>query len=473
MTVDRVLAAVDRATLPGALVLVGLAVGLSPLIGVVAAVALLGLLLVLRLPVHWLPSLALALYALVPTKWVLPEVFATLSPSALVLVVWAVRVLDRHRVAKAVHVRRSGLVMQLAVVAGVWLLLSAVTSSERGASVGWVLSFGLVVLLPAALGWLDPRAGHLVIRVLAALGGALGTFACIETWVLQANPLLAGVYATGRSGDAFTQIWGVYRATTTLGHPLLNGAFFAVALPVAAGLFLASRQRRWLFASVATAGGLAATSARGAAVAAVAGAAVTMLLHLRARGTAARPLAASLLALVALALVALVPFTQRATDDEGASSAAYRLRILEPGLRLAAEDPVTGLGAGSAAYIKGKDPSLLEGLSREASIPSLSFENSWLELLIGAGVPGLLLVVALLLVLAGTAGRRLPGPAGGIVAWMVVAASFNLLDGHRPAHMLLGALAFAVFGHVRQAPAHPPSPRGRQRTRTQTLEAAA
>ena len=440
-----------------ALPLMGLAAGYSAKGALLLAGLIVGGGALLRLPRHWLPSLALGIYALVPVKYLLPDVFATASPSLFVLLVWAVRLLDQQRLSGRRLPRVNVVLAQLALVAGAWLLLSALISREADAAVGWVFSFALLVLLPFCLAGSEPLAGPLIIRVFAVLAGALSLLAALEAYVLQANPLLGDIYANARNADAFTQIWSVYRATTTLGFPLVNGAFFCVGLPLAVGLFLSTGRRRWLGIALLTAVGLAATSSRGAAVAAVAGVAATIMLHLRPRSPDPRRVAAAAIAVIALGGVAIIPFTQRASDAEGAASASYRLTVLEPGLRLVAEHPLTGLGSGAASYIKGQDPSLLEGLSRQASIPDLSFENSWLELLLGAGLPGLLLVAALLFGAVRAAGTRRPGAAGALVAWMVVAASFNYLDGHRPAHMVLGALAFAALSHPRKHAPGPPA----------------
>lgn len=403
------------------------------------------------LPRHWLPAMALAAFVLIPVKWLpLPDVLSTLSPGALVLGAWSMRLLhDKSVLTGHISHKADAWLVGTGIMTAAWLGATTLTSEAPAVSLGWSVSFVLCVVVPVLLASHERSAGDIVIRTMGVLLGVIGTFAVVETWVLADNPVFAAFYADAGPDDSFTQQWSVYRATTSLGHPLVNGAFFCVAMPVTIGHYLRTGQSRWLVAVLLGGLGTMATGARGGAIAAVAGVAVTAAVHVRRTGlhsTAARIAAVTAPAAAAVAVV--VVLSQRATSDEGPASFAYRLAILEPGLAMALQSPVFGTGPGTGAYLKSQATTLFAGLPTAESIPDLSFENSWLELLIGAGPLGLLLVVAILL-LAGwkaLAGHH-HGVVGGLVGWIIVAGTFNLLDGHRPAHVLLGSLIFAAVAN--------------------------
>lgn len=424
-----------------ALLALGVLTGLRPELAVVGFAGA----VLLVLPRPWLPAVALAAFALLPVKWLpVPGVLTTVTPSALVLVVWAVRLLGEERLMVTALGRNRQRLVAVAVVAGLWLVVTTVTSSSPAVSLGWTIAFALLVLLPSVFAPFEPRAGLLLLRTAAALTALLGLMAVVETSVLKANPLLQEFYASAGPADSFTQIWSVYRATTTLGHPLLNGAFFCTTTCLALGGFLLTRHAAWLAAAACGAAGVVASGSRGAALGLVAGILTTAVLEVRARPSdrvARALLVGPLFAGAAMAVL----LQQRATTSDGPDSLAYRVKVLTPGIDVASRNPLLGTGPGTAGYLKSERSPLVSSRSGFDPIPELSFENSWLELLIGIAVPGVVLLVILVL-LVGWQARlaQRSGVAGALVAWIVTAGTFNLVEGHRPALMLLGGLVVAA-----------------------------
>jgi O-antigen ligase len=191
-----------------------------------------------------------------------------------------------------------------------------------------------------------------------------------------------------------------------------------------------------------------------------------VLLHLRTVGLTGWTARVALAAPVVAASAAAVALGRRATTSEGPESLAYRLDVLRPGLEVASAYPALGLGPGTAGFLKSAQDPALTAVAGAAAVPELSFENSWLELLLGTGALGVLALAALLVLAARSAVRGgAPGIAGALASWALVAGTFNLLDGHRPAHVLLGVLLLvaaasppgqgAVSTQARRPVAHP------------------
>jgi O-antigen ligase len=273
---------------------------------------------------------------------------------------------------------------------GGWLVVTVVASPYRAITVGWFVSFATLVLLPALLATRDPEVRHTVSRTWIAVAAVLGAYALVEAFVLQANPLFDALYANGPRGE-LVQKWSIYRATTSLGHPISNGGFFAIAVPLALGAALRHRSGPAAAAAVLAAGGVVASGSRGALAAMLAGAAVVVLRPTpgvsRSAGAAAGK-ALGVMALVATLVLGAAYLAARDASGEGADSAAFRVTQVPVALQSVATSPVFGTGPGAASY---SQESLLSRIGGAGA-----FESFWLELVVGAGVPGLLLGAAVL-----------------------------------------------------------------------------
>lgn len=432
-----------------------LASSVAPLPVVAAAVLVLAGAAVLLLAgprVLW--ALPLLLFAALPLAYLpVPAPVLTVSPPALVLLAVAVRGLVGGDGPPRWVVTPAGV---LVLAFGGWLAVSAAASQQRAVAVGWLVSYGLLVLLPALLATTDARVRGVLRATWVVLGALLGAYALVETFVLQANPLFDPLYASGGSGGPLVQQWSVYRATTSLGHPVSNGAFFAVAVPLALGAALHRRSAPATLAAVLAAGGAVASGSRGAFAAMLAGAAVVVLAPTPGRAARGAGAGKALAALaVAAALVAGSAYLAvRDASGEGAESAAFRVTQVPIALQSVAESPLLGTGPGAAS------------LSQESLLARIggagAFESYWLELAVGAGVPGLLLGAAVLAAAAVAALRSgAPDVAGAVVAWAVSATFVNALEGGRPEHLVLGlVLAMGLSGSSRP-PARRPGLPGR------------
>jgi len=420
----------------GAGALVGMAVALAtlPLMLLLGLAGAGALLLLLRERTLW--AVALVLFAALPLAYLpVPDIVLTVSPPALVLLALLLRVLvDRSSPVLRVL---SGPAVPVLLLAG-WLALTALASPYRAITVGWYVSFATLVVLPALLATRDPEVRIVVSRTWIAVAAVLGMYALAEAFVLQGNPLFGVFYARGD----LVQKWSVYRATTSLGHPVSNGSFFAIAVPLALAAALQHRSGLAAAAAVLSAGGVVASGSRSGLAAMLVGAGLVVLRPIPGRRTGGAPVG-KLIGAAALTLALVLGSAYLAVRDsssEGSDSAAFRVTQIPVALRGVAASPILGIGPGAASF---SQESLLARIGGAGA-----FESFWLELVVGAGIPGLVLgAVVVLAALRAALRSGAPGVAGAVVAWTVSASFVNALEGGRPESLVLGlVLALALSG---------------------------
>ena len=225
----------------------------TPLLPVVAVLAALLLLCAVLIPLEWYPSYLLIIFAFFPVS-VLPgtSITSKFSPVLVLSVIWAARDWSS---------RGPNPARLPSILLASWLVISIVFSIDRFKSLGWSVNFTVLVLL---VPWLcanrTAMARDLLRNTWVTLSGALGAYAIIEHY-LERNPigLLANNYLIDQS------IWSVYRVTTTLGTPLMNGLFFAGGICLTwVRLFRSGLRPILLLWLMCSAGGLSFTFSRSA-----------------------------------------------------------------------------------------------------------------------------------------------------------------------------------------------------------------
>lgn len=401
---------------------------LAPLLLLGAGVGLLLLVLLVRAPRVWLPSLALAVYALVPLHYLpVPVTASTVSPSALIALVWVARL---RRELPGTRRSRDGLLLGAAsLLVGGLLLASLLHGDQLKTGLGWSVAFGLNVLLVAgALRREEPRARDLVVGTWVALAAVLGAFAVVEAFVLKHNPVWD--VTTKLGGGAVDQVWATYRATTTLGHPLENAGFFSLGASLALARAVRTGARKDALMVVLALAGLAATGSRGAGAAVVLGVVWVLVAELR-RAPRARVAAVAFTLVLAAAGAAVVQLT-RSGSAEADSSTQYRAATLQSGLLSVREHPWLGVGPGASDVVKQE---------QGGSLATLSYENGWLEAAISDGLPFLVVMAGIWgsgLVVA--ARRRHVGPGAALAVSVLVMGSSNVLEGGREGLIRFGVL---------------------------------
>ena len=281
------------------------------------------------------------------------------------------------------------------------------------AAVGLVASVSPVLVLAPAL---------------LALAAGLGVYAVVEAYVLGANPFLEAAASLG--GKNVQQVWAVYRATTTLGHPLENAAFFALGATLALATAVRTGSRAYGLAAVCAIAGLAATGSRGPTAALLVG--VLWVLVAQAGRVPRLRIGALAAVLVLAAGAALVVQAGRSGSAEADSSSQYRAFTAQQGIDTVRDHPWLGVGAGASSVAK---------LEQGGSLATLSYENGWLEAAVSNGVPFLALLICLFVVALVTAWRRRHVEAGAALAVaMIVMGNSNVLEGSRQGLIRFGFL---------------------------------
>jgi hypothetical protein len=447
------------------------------------AVLALGALFVV--PVEVVPAVALTIFALVPPR-ILPQdgPLNALPLTTIVLGVWAFRriVLGQGN-GSPVGTGPSRAIAHApwpvgqpasqpaaqpfklgAVVCGalffLWGVLSVFRSPDLQTSLGWLISFTAGALLPLAVGPARREAEHIQ-RAWLVLGGWLGAYAVVEA-ALRTNLLWGAVYNLIGLPDG--QHWAVYRAGASFGHPLLAALFFAVALSLAVGSWLTTHSHWTLAAAIFSGLGLAVTVSRGAMLAGAIAATFAYLAALFIRGEKrwSRFAAAGGLAVVGvIGITQFDAFSARDTSAEGALSTGARDLALWVALQAGHLTGWIGSGTGTSG-ITGR------------LFTDVVIENSLLQLLIGVGIPGLLLFA----LLVGSAffhalSHRAVGAAAGMLAFAMCISSFNALDGIRAMHLLLGCLLILTLNPPSSGEILPGDPSVRTRARPRARAASA
>jgi hypothetical protein len=422
---------------------------LSPHRVLLAAAALFAVAVLISLPRYALPAIALVAFALLPAKQLpFPGEPATLNPGFVVMGVWLVRQhLDVSRLQRRIPV---GLVLL-----GGWLGLSVLHSSHRSTSLWSAVSLIVLGLATAgAIARSDEQTRALLVKSWVRLGGWLGLFALVETFVLKANPLYDWAYQS--SSAPLLQVWSTHRATTTLGHPLVNALFFVLAMLLAYSEWQRVGGRVQLVCAALAVGGLLATVSRGGVVALVGGFVMLSLVTASAAGSRrSRRLGLPVMAVViaVLTLFGASLLGGRSNTHEGTTSSQYRITTLQDGVKLVKLSPVVGVGVGNTDSAR---KAIAIGRFR-----NLGLENSWVELFVGLGIPGGLIALYVFLAAFGMGFKS--GNAIGcalVVAYALMAASFNLIEQNRPAHLVLGLVLGLAMAPPLSHPDHALAPEG-------------
>jgi hypothetical protein len=311
----------------------------------------------------------------------------------------------------------------------------------------WSVAVVVVVLLPGYV----PR-GRLATGGLTTtwvvLGFVLSCYAVVE-YALETNPL-AGLFRGGEY--PLLQHWSVYRATTVIGHPLLNGTFFAMTGAVAGALVFGARRRLGLLLLAASAAGELVTASRGGVFAFVAGVGASWLLSLRGRAKL-RVLALGSVVVVAVSTVAQLgwgPLAARSGSVEAAQSFVVRDHILRGVAEAGERSSFLGQGPGLSGAI---------WLERSGALGRLVVESSFLQLVLSVGLPGLALMgllVAVTFTRAVRAGAVI-GPSV-LVAYLASATTYNLFEGYPALLALAGVALVWTASEVAPRPVGAPAP---------------
>lgn len=412
-------------------VLIGAGVAVAPVQTVIVLGVISALIAIFTLPVDTLPLLALCCFALIPVNDLpLPSAFRGASLGVAVFAVWLLRRSQRPQRPFARATRLSGYLLVC------YLLFTTAFTISLARSAVWTFAFIASVLVPVFVGGFTDREANRVIKGLIVLAAGLSCFAIVE-YMLHSNPILGHLYT--EAPFPVIEHWKTYRVTTTLGHPLYNAMFFAAAAAAAFAVYFETRRTGYLGAFILILIGLFLTGSRGALYLTPAVIVFIIIFQIKAKGLAVGNFGRlALLVGVGLSIAGFL-YTQtvgaRASTGEAQSSTSARYRDVGVSLSAAGRSHFLGSGPGTSNSAKNES-------AESVSTNSLVIENSYLQLLVSIGIPGLLLVIVLFgsVVREGVRRSRLPA-AGAFLSAVLVISTFNFAEGDRPGLILLGLLA--------------------------------
>lgn len=433
-----------------ALISVGVGIALDPLLAILVvagAAAMVALVVVRR---AWLPAVALGVFIVFPVKFVDaphdPGSLGLVNPAIVPLGVWLVRWRLGRTAVDAVRLRATRAQVGLLLGCLLAIGLSVASNQLDVLAAGWLINFGALVVLAALAVGIEERARVVVLRTWKVAGAVLGTYALGEVLVWRRNPLFDGLYTSARV--PLLQVWDVYRATTSLGHPLVNGMFFGAAAVITVASLLERRTLSNALGLALSASGLAMTASRGPAVGAALGiVAVLIVAWRRSELSGAHVAAIGVLTLfvagaIVTGVVHRLPLFARSQSQEAAAALLYRETTVRDGLRLSADRPLLGWGPGHA------DAQLRLSEGRRLG-PGL--ENGWVELLVSLGLTGAgVIAFAIGSVLLRAVARADLVATGLLVSVIGSVSSFNFFDGQWPAMLLLGLAVGCALAGVRR-----------------------
>ncbi|GAA1768797.1 hypothetical protein GCM10009767_28580 [Kocuria aegyptia] len=406
------------------------------------------LLALLMLPVHVLPTLAVAVVIFVPDRLMDAAGFPLTTPSAVILIVWAVRkkmhgkLIDYNQFRIGTRAIPKSLSIVLFLFSA-WLIPKTLFSALPSFSVAWLLTFLMAVFIPL---YVRKRELEVILlrQSIPALISIAAIYAIVQS-IMQTNFIYDPLYLmVGRDS---VQHWEVYRADASLGHPLTAGLVFAVGLAFSAGRWIETRRNAFLMACVLQGLGLMLTVSRGSYVAAGMAIAFLVLAAIVTGRRFSRTRAFLLIISFASFIVYVLQsdaFVKRATSDEAAASTDARNNLFQ--IALDATSSTNWLGGGLAAS---------SIVAAPYNFQELPIENSYFQILIGIGMPGLLIFVSLL-ALAIRLGYRYRNlaAASAIVAFAVAISGYAAIDTVLPLITLLGLLVMMATTNLRPLSAH-------------------
>jgi hypothetical protein len=389
------------------------------------------LLVLIVVPASTLPSITVVVLLLFPIEDLPVSSLAQHLPVALVpLMVWMFRA--RHAAGGLQSVACAALLL--------WVLLSfAFAPIDTRAGAIWGLWF---IGAPCLIGLTGARATDFRgLQTFVLLSACLGVYAVLETFVLHSNPLMDSLYHD--ASTPLLQVWSSYRATTVLGHPLVNATVFAVAGVLSFDRYMRGRARRAGIQTVCICLGELATKSRGPAIALGVGLLAVLIFRFWDVAWIRRFVAGAAVLAVAAAAVAIL--IARSDSAEGIRSANDRASVLANTEQAIAGHLLLGVGPGEseayrvAAQLRGVSVDLYPNKPQQSPT---DLEDAYAEMAVSIGIPGLALFCLVLLLTMGRGMMRQEtrGFAAAVGTFAVCIFGFNALEGHPKLLVLLGLL---------------------------------
>ena len=382
--------------------------------------------------VDWLPAIAFGAYILLPvTSAPVPDIVTVVSPSLIVILVWLVRCPRPEAKIRDGFDRWQHALIWLILF---WMLISTIWSEYKMNAAGWGFTFAITALI---IGWrrLTHQAIANLMKAWTFLAACLALYALVE-FATKTNFLWGPIYAAGPYPPRDS--YAVYRVSASLGHTLNASTFFAVSMAAMLGYWLATGRRKLLLIAGLCAAALALTSSRGGMLA---GAIAAVVVFVFGAAKVRKQFGTKMLVVLGAfgaGLIALTvgPLAERLISDESYESGIIRDKIVALAMQTAEVSGFMGFGPGSSR------PALIDITGTH-----LILENSYLQLLVSVGAPGLILIGLLIFVTAIRAiAAQQYAALGALAAYAISIGGFNFIEAQRPAHLILGVIMLLAWG---------------------------
>jgi O-antigen ligase len=378
-----------------------------------------------------LPKITLLVTLLVPTDiGQLPAALQSFPVGIFPLTIWLIR---------ARSSRTPPILRLLAILLLVLLLLSEALAPLHTRR-GWIWLATAIISLPFAM--LSAPGGlsaHRFRALFLSITSLLALYGVVEGFVLHTNLLFGWLFAH-TSWWARLKYDASYRVTTLLGHPLINGAVFAVAATLGAADLLDRRDRPWYtYARLALfLGAVLATHSRGAAISAAIGIAVVLFLGgSRSSFIKGRRFVLAVSAIVAGAVI-VTGLQARDESRQGRESAAVRVTVLDRAANTLHSLPFSGAGPGQSDAFRS---------ARQMPGSEIPLEDSYAELAVSLGLVGVALFIMMTVapVAIGLRRRHTLGEAAALLALLVDIGGFNAIESHPAILILIALLSICIL----------------------------
>lgn len=413
-------ATLDRIDFAAPLMLIAVIIGVGALIALLA------------IPIHLLPVMAFIVMVAIPDRLLFIAPLEYFPPEVIIMFVWAVRKLLNVGTGRRVNVRtpvRAAVIVVLMATLTWFIVVAMSHTPTRSAS--WMVSFVVLLVLPLILPDRDREIDTLR-RAWPWTGAIVAVYACLQA-LIQFNPIYDPLYKSLRLIPI--QHWSVFRADASLAHPLTAGLFFSMTLAFCVGRWVETSRRTFAVLALLNGLGVIATVSRGSYIAAGVAVAALLLLALVSGHRFGRDR-------IVLILCAFAVFGYFALQSD---SFQERSNSIDGLGSVSAREDMWGITEATASWYRwlGAGP----GTSESAAIPfnwkGLPIENSYFQLLISVGVPGVILFGLFLATVYRVAVReRNLSAIGGLTAALVAIGGYAAIDGPRTA---LGLLAFMIL----------------------------
>jgi len=408
------------------------------------------------LPKRSLPSIAIVASCCIPTESLpLTHLLVGVPVGLAPMTVWVIKSVPSAIAQRSSSDQGTRLLRGSVVALLLWIPLSALFAPFLTEFAGvWSATaiVGLLTIWVVAAG--EPIGVAALVTTLRWISLALSSFAVLEKWVLHENPIFGHLYQL--ASTPLVQKWESYRATTLMGHPLVNVTFFAVGLVLWTAWYV--ERSTWSplrLAPVLVCGcGVVATVSRTGLIASAVGAVAYLLLSGRLASSGARRRRRVLVFVGAVgAVLATVAIAPRLSSGEGAQSAEVRADVPAQTAASLSGHYLFGVGPGMSERFRVQSLGVLLQPQDQQGGNLSQIEDAYAQTAVGLGLPGLAVffLIPAQIIYRSMRQRRRVAVGAAVITMAVAVGSYNAFEGHLQVLLVFLVLMAAALDGERRS----------------------